>query len=118
MVHFRSLGCYIKLSSTWVRIQRSFGKWDVVSGCTYGIGNVYTTTLTNNGMSTVLISWTESKLQDLKKKIDEKGYNGVETEVVVCDYSKFDQKSGDTVSAAIKDVGVGILINNVGVSYY
>jgi len=96
---------------------KKLGKWAVVTGCTDGIGKAYATALAKKGMSVVLISRTESKLQDLKKEIDGKGYNGVETKIVVCDYSKFDQKARDTVSAAIKDIDVGVLINNVGVSY-
>ena len=65
----------------------------------------------------VLISRTESKLQDLKKEIDGKGYNGVETNIVVCDYSKLDQKARDTVSTSIQGIDVVILINNAGVRY-
>lgn len=65
----------------------------------------------------MLISRTESKLQDVKKEIDAKGYEGVETKYVVCDYSNFDQKAKATVNVAIKDLDIGVLINNVGMSY-
>lgn len=72
--------------------------------------------LAKKGLSVVLISRTESKLQEVKKEIDAKEY-GVETKIVVCDYSKFDQAAQDKVETAIKDLDVGVLINNVGVSY-
>ena len=67
-------------------------------------------------MSVVLISRTESKLQDVKKEISEK-YSNVEVSYVVCDYSKFDKAAQDKVAKAIKDLEVGVLVNNVGVSY-
>ena len=67
-------------------------------------------------MSVVLISRTESKLKDVQKEISEK-YSGVEVKYIVCDYSKFDKKAQDKVAKAVKDLEVGVLINNVGVSY-
>jgi 17beta-estradiol 17-dehydrogenase / very-long-chain 3-oxoacyl-CoA reductase len=67
-------------------------------------------------MSVVLISRTEAKLQEVKKEITDK-YSGVEVAYVVCDYSKFDKAAQDKVAKAIKDLEVGVLVNNVGVSY-
>jgi 17beta-estradiol 17-dehydrogenase / very-long-chain 3-oxoacyl-CoA reductase len=96
---------------------KKLGKWAVVTGATDGIGKAYALALAEQGLSIVLISRTEAKLQDVQKEIDAKGYEGVETKYVVCDYSNFDQKAKNTVAAAIKGLDVGVLINNVGVSY-
>lgn len=96
---------------------KKLGTWAVVTGATDGIGKEYAVALAKKGLSVMLISRTESKLQDVKKEIDDKGYSGVETKYVVCDYSNFDQKARDTVKAAIKDLDVGVLVNNVGASY-
>mmetsp|Transcript_32265 Transcript_32265/g.78486 ORF Transcript_32265/g.78486 Transcript_32265/m.78486 type:complete len:280 (+) Transcript_32265:162-1001(+) len=82
-----------------------------------GIGKAYAMALAKKGMSVVLISRTESKLQDVKKEIDEKNYEGVEVSYVVCDYSKFDKAAQDKVAKAVKPLEVGLLLNNVGVSY-
>jgi 17beta-estradiol 17-dehydrogenase / very-long-chain 3-oxoacyl-CoA reductase len=68
-------------------------------------------------MSVLLISRTESKLQDVKKEIDAKGYAGVEVSYLVCDYSKFDKAAQDKVAKVVKELEVGVLVNNVGVSY-
>jgi 17beta-estradiol 17-dehydrogenase / very-long-chain 3-oxoacyl-CoA reductase len=95
---------------------KKLGQWAVVTGATDGIGKAYALALAKQGLNVMLISRTEAKLQDVKKEIDDKGY-GVETKYVVCDYSNFDQKAKNTVNAAIKDLDVGVLINNVGVSY-
>jgi len=88
-----------------------------VTGATDGIGKAYALALAKKGMSILLISRTESKLQDVKKEIEEKGYEGVEVAYCVCDYSKFDKAAQDKVSKVVKDLEVGVLINNVGVSY-
>ena len=81
-----------------------------------GIGKAYAMAFAKKGMSIVLISRTEAKLQAVKKEIEEK-YSSVEVTYIVCDYSKFDKAAQDKVSKAIKDLEVGILVNNVGVSY-
>jgi 17beta-estradiol 17-dehydrogenase / very-long-chain 3-oxoacyl-CoA reductase len=73
--------------------------------------------LAKKGLSLVLISRTESKLQDVKKEIEGKNYDGVSVSYVVCDYSKFDKVAQSKVADALKDVEIGVLINNVGVSY-
>ena len=44
-------------------------------------------------------------------------YDNVEVQYVVCDYSKFDDKAKATVQSKISDLDVGVLVNNVGVSY-
>lgn len=88
-----------------------------MTGATDGIGKAYAMALAKKGMSVVLISRTESKLQDVQKEIEEKGYSGVEVKYVVCDYSKFDEKAKTTVKTALKDLEIGVLINNVGMGY-
>mmetsp|Transcript_25733 Transcript_25733/g.38013 ORF Transcript_25733/g.38013 Transcript_25733/m.38013 type:complete len:329 (-) Transcript_25733:164-1150(-) len=97
---------------------KKLGKWAVVTGATDGIGKAYAQALAKKGMSVVLISRTEAKLQAVAKEIDDQNYPGVEkTKYVVCDYSNFDEKARKTVSTAISDLDIGILVNNVGVSY-
>ena len=98
---------------------KKLGKWAVITGATDGIGKAYAHALAKKGMSIVLISRTESKLQEVKAEIEKKGYaDGVEVKYVVCDYSKFDdQKVKDTVKKAIEGLDVGVLINNVGLGY-
>ena len=95
---------------------KKLGKWAVVTGATDGIGKAYAMALAKKGMSVVLISRTESKLQAVAQEISEKCPD-VETSYVVCDYSKFDENARTTVSKAISGLEVGVLVNNVGVSY-
>jgi 17beta-estradiol 17-dehydrogenase / very-long-chain 3-oxoacyl-CoA reductase len=95
---------------------KKLGKWSVITGATDGIGKAYALSLAKKGINVVLISRTESKLKDVAKEIEKKGY-GVEVITVVCDYSDFNHKARETVYNAIKDLDVGVLINNVGISY-
>jgi len=94
-----------------------FGKWAVITGATDGIGKGYAMALAKKGMNVLLVSRTEAKLKAVKEEIDAKGYNGVEVDYVVCDYSNFDTKAKETVSKSMENLDIGILINNVGVSY-
>jgi len=108
------------LYKTFLRPAKSFkkyGKWAVVTGATDGIGKAYAFALAKKGMSVLLISRTESKLQDVKKEIEAKNYAGVEVSYMVCDYSKFDKAAQDKVAKVVKELEVGVLVNNVGVSY-
>ena len=96
---------------------KKLGKWAVITGATDGIGKAYAFALAKKGVSIVLISRTEAKLQDAKKEIEDKGYDGVEVKYIVCDYSKFDKAAQDSVKKQLAGFEIGILINNVGVSY-
>ena len=54
------------------------GKWAIITGATDGIGKAYALELAHKGMSIVLISRTETKLQYVKNEIDAKKYPNVE----------------------------------------
>lgn len=94
-----------------------FGKWAIVTGATDGIGKAYAMALAKKGMSVILISRTEAKLKEVKQEIESKGYKGVEVNYIVCDYSNFDSKAKQHVKDSIAGLEIGVLINNVGVSY-
>lgn len=95
---------------------KKLGKWAVVTGATDGIGKAYSFELAKKGLNVVLISRTESKLEAVKKEIEDKGY-GVEIKFIVCDYGKFDVEAREKVAKELDGLEVGVLINNVGASY-
>ncbi|GMH86356.1 hypothetical protein TrVE_jg7863 [Triparma verrucosa] len=95
---------------------KKLGEWAVVTGATDGIGKAYAFKLAKKGLNVVLISRTEAKLNAVKEEIEEK-YPSVQVKVVVCDYSDFSAKLRTKVEKAVKDLDVGVLVNNVGVSY-
>ncbi|XP_046406128.1 inactive hydroxysteroid dehydrogenase-like protein 1 [Ischnura elegans] len=91
-----------------------FGPWAVVTGSTDGIGKAYAEELAKKGLNIALISRNPEKLKQVAHKI-ETTYN-VQTKIIVADFSL-----GSTIYAGIekelKDITVGILVNNVGCQY-
>ena len=96
---------------------RKYGKWAVITGATDGIGKAYAFVLAKKGMSLVLISRTEAKLQAVKEEIEAKGYTDVEVKYIVCDYGKFDGPMRTKIAKELEGLEIGVLINNVGMSY-
>lgn len=96
---------------------RKLGSWAVVTGATDGIGKAYAMALAKKRMSVLLISRTEEKLKQVQEEILQKGYQGVEVKYIVCDYSQFDETARTSIQKVVADLDVGVLINNVGVSY-
>ncbi|DBA00153.1 TPA: hypothetical protein N0F65_000476 [Lagenidium giganteum] len=96
----------------------SFGKWGVVTGATDGIGKALAMELARKGMNVLLLSRTQSRLEQVRDEILAK-YPKVQVEVLSVDFTQIEdenvQKAIKKTLAQIEDVGV--LFNNVGVSY-
>ncbi|XP_063703996.1 very-long-chain 3-oxoacyl-CoA reductase-like [Culicoides brevitarsis] len=93
---------------------KKFGKWAVITGATDGIGKEYAKNLAKNGVNVVLISRTISKLEDVAKEI--KAEFTVETRIIDVDF-KNGPEIYEKIEKNIQDLEVGILVNNVGMSY-
>nr|XP_020464488.1 very-long-chain 3-oxoacyl-CoA reductase-B-like [Monopterus albus] len=89
------------------------GKWAVVTGATDGIGKAYAEELARRGFAIVLISRSQEKLDDVSKAIASKC--GVETKTIAADFSAVDIYS--KIEDGLADLEIGVLVNNVGVSY-
>ncbi|XP_071975096.1 very-long-chain 3-oxoacyl-CoA reductase isoform X1 [Engystomops pustulosus] len=90
------------------------GKWAVVTGATDGIGKAYAEELARRGMCIVLISRTQEKLDEVAQAIREKFK--VETKVIAADFGK-PAEIYDRIEAGLKGLEIGVLVNNVGISY-
>jgi len=92
------------------------GGWAVVTGASDGIGKGYCIELARRGFNVMLISRTKAKLDEVAKELEAK-YK-VETAVVAADLSSTDPKIYQDIAASIAKIGkVGVLVNNVGLSY-
>jgi 17beta-estradiol 17-dehydrogenase / very-long-chain 3-oxoacyl-CoA reductase len=95
---------------------RKMGKWALVTGATDGIGKAYAEALAKLGINIVLVSRSEKKLEQVSTELSTK-YN-ILTEIIAADFRK-----GREMYAGIKnrlrelDLEIGVLINNVGMSY-
>jgi len=94
---------------------KKYGQWAIVTGCTDGIGKAIADEFAKKGLNLVLISRTQSKLSDQAKEIETKFK--VKTQIVAVDFSSQSPSILDPVKATIKDLDIGILVNNVGMAY-
>ncbi|XP_042903652.1 very-long-chain 3-oxoacyl-CoA reductase-B [Parasteatoda tepidariorum] len=93
---------------------KKLGKWAIVTGSTDGIGKAYAKALAKKGFNIVLISRTFEKLETVAQEI-EKSYS-VKTKVVAVDFTK-DVDIYDIIRREIEDLDIGVLVNNIGMSY-
>ncbi|XP_072836643.2 inactive hydroxysteroid dehydrogenase-like protein 1 [Pogona vitticeps] len=107
-VHFLS-----RLVSGTDLVQR-YGQWAVVTGCTSGVGKSYAKELAKRGVNVVLISRNKEKLEAVAREITES--YPVETAIIVADFSQ-GREIYPAIERALKGKEIGILVNNVGVSY-
>lgn len=89
------------------------GKWAVVTGATDGIGKSYAEELARRGFALMLISRSQDKLDDVAKLLEEQ-YQ-VETRTIAVDFGKTDIYP--KIEAGLAGLEIGVLVNNVGVSY-
>jgi len=95
---------------------KKYGEWAVVTGATDGIGKAMAFELARKGCSVFLLSRSADKLAAVKGEIEEK-YPKVSVKVLAVDFSKFTATQAATVKKALEGLEVGVLINNVGISY-
>jgi len=94
---------------------KKYGSWAVITGATDGIGKAYAQELARKGLNVFLVSRTESKLKELAEEISSK-YK-VEARIFALDFSRATPSAFQQLGKTIAGLEVGVLINNVGVSY-
>lgn len=90
--------------------------WMAVLSRVDGIGKGFVKQLAKKGMNVLLISRTASKLEETVAEVSQK-YPKVQYKTLAIDFSNFDEAARQRVADAIRDLEVGVLINNVGMSY-
>ncbi|XP_008541606.1 very-long-chain 3-oxoacyl-CoA reductase-B-like isoform X1 [Equus przewalskii] len=93
---------------------RAHGAWAVVTGATSGIGKAYAHELARRGLNIVLISRSLSKLDYEAKEIER--LHGRITRVIQADFTGGLEIYG-AIEAGLKDLEIGVLVNNVGMLY-
>lgn len=100
--------------TVWFPLPKSFftsmGEWAVVTGASEGIGKAYAFALAERGMNVVILSRTQANLDKVAKEIGEA--TGRKVKVIVADFTKDDVF--DQIEDELKDMNIGILVNNVG----
>ncbi|KAM3723726.1 Very-long-chain 3-oxooacyl-coA reductase [Dirofilaria immitis] len=92
------------------------GKWAVVTGSTDGIGKAYAFELARYGFSIILISRTQSKLNAVREELEKEC--SVEVRTIAFDFTSGSVDEYEkTVLSLLRKLDIGILVNNVGVSF-
>ncbi|GCC27639.1 hypothetical protein chiPu_0006065 [Chiloscyllium punctatum] len=91
-----------------------YGRWAIVTGATDGIGKAYAKELAKHGMNTVLISRSQEKLDQVANEIREQFK--VETKTLAVDFGE-GTEIYKVIEAGLAGLEIGVLVNNVGVSY-
>ena len=95
---------------------KKLGSWAVVTGATDGIGLALAKEAAKKGLNVVLVSRSMDKLKAAEKEIKDKSPT-VQTKIISFDFSKGSPADYAKLGANLRDLDIGILYNNVGVSY-
>ncbi len=109
-------GVYARLIRGGKDLKKKYGLWAVVTGSTDGIGKAMAFELARKGHNLVLISRSKDKLDSCRDEIITK-YPKVEVKILAVDCGKFDEASRKVVSTFLNGLDIGVLVNNVGISY-
>ncbi|KAM3964015.1 very-long-chain 3-oxoacyl-CoA reductase-B-like [Aphomia sociella] len=93
---------------------KTYGKWALITGSTDGIGKEYARQLAAYGCNIVLVSRSTDRLRVTAQEI-EKEFK-VQTKIVQIDFTE-SEEIYTKLSREIKDLEIGVLVNNVGVCY-
>ena len=116
LLHVYSLAklLYTTLLRAPIDLKKQYGQWAVVTGCTDGIGKAMAIELARRGHSIFLIGRSEDKLKALQAEMP----TGAETRSHIIDFATgFGAKEATKIRSALEGLDVGVLVNNVGVSY-
>ncbi|CAL1359921.1 unnamed protein product [Linum trigynum] len=114
--------CFALLQWVYVNFLRQgknlkkYGSWAVVTGATDGIGKGFALQLARKGINLVIVGRNPDKLKEVTDSISAK-YGKVEIKTVVVDFSGDIDGGVERIKETIEGLDVGVLINNVGVSY-
>ncbi|CAK7332441.1 unnamed protein product [Dovyalis caffra] len=107
--------------ATFVRPKKNlqhYGSWALITGATDGIGKAFAHQLAQKGINLILVSRNPNKLKTVSSEIQAE-HPGTKIKTVVFDFSS--EVSTGTVQLiiekAIEGLDVGVLINNVGITY-
>jgi 17beta-estradiol 17-dehydrogenase / very-long-chain 3-oxoacyl-CoA reductase len=106
--------CYIGSALGRAIDVRRLGSWAVVTGATDGLGRAYVDEMARKGLNVVLISRSLFKLQNVAREVEKQ--HGVKTRVIDVDFTE-DDHIYEKIGVQLQDLDVGVLINNVGMSY-
>ncbi|CAL0320391.1 unnamed protein product [Lupinus luteus] len=96
---------------------KKYGSWALITGPTDGIGKAFAFHLAAKGLNLLLVGRSPEKLKAVSDSIAAM-FGEIKVVTVVVDFATGDLDSGmEKIREAIEGVDVGVLVNNVGISY-
>ncbi|KAL6521800.1 Very-long-chain 3-oxoacyl-CoA reductase 1 [Orobanche gracilis] len=95
---------------------KKYGSWALITGPTDGIGKAFAFQIARKGLNLILVGRNPNKLAEVSGAINSK-YGSIQIKTVVVDFSGDLNDGVSRIEEAIRGLDVGVLINNVGVSY-
>lgn len=95
---------------------KKYGSWALITGPTDGIGKSFAFELASKGLNLVLVGRNPEKLKDVCDSIKAK-FGRIEIKTVVVDFCGDISEGMVRIGEVIEGLDVGVLINNVGISY-
>lgn len=90
--------------------------WAVITGATDGIGREFALQLAKKGFNILLVSRSPEKLGAVAAEI-EASSPGVKTKTQAIDFAQGDERQYEALEHSVKDLNIGVLVNNVGKSH-
>lgn len=94
-----------------------YGSWALITGSTDGIGKAMAFELARKGLNLVLVSRNLSKLNQVSTELLAENPN-IQIKNLVLDFSENVVAGVREMEVSIKGMEIGVLINNVGVTYH
>lgn len=116
-------GIYIAFIRQGKDLTKFGGKWAVVTGATDGIGKAIAKEFVKAGLSVVVVARTQQRLDDTKAELEaaaKKAGKDCTVETLCINFTEFGGPETDAYKRAEKALAgkeIGILVNNVGMSY-
>ncbi|XWS22697.1 hypothetical protein CRYUN_Cryun29cG0058300 [Craigia yunnanensis] len=97
-------------------LNKKYGSWALITGATDGIGKAFACQLASRGLNLILVSRNSSKLKIVSTEIQAE-FPHTKIKAVAHDFSSDVSTGVKLIEEAVKEVEVGVLINNVGITY-
>lgn len=95
---------------------KKYGSWALVTGATDGIGKAFACQLARKGLDLIIVSRNYDKLRTVSKEI-QADFPYTQIKIIPLDFSGNISAGVRLIEDEIKGLDVGILINNVGITY-